>query len=239
MPIRVKCPKCEKVLSALDSAGGKLATCPNCKGPIQIPAVAVDAPPPTLQVVNEKMSLREWWKPSFLWKRPLIAVPMLLILIPLAKGLGAWAGRSAARQEIAAEATAAGQPDGVLGTQWLMTKAQLRGVVPDAIPYKEDSLRNSADFMGRAATNIYQFENDSLLIVLVNFNGSSSEANYHATQEKLIAQYGPMPTPAADEDFKLSSRREENRFAVAHVLMDVNTSAGVVTKEQVIFYRTK
>src|SRR4051794_4281027 len=38
MPIRFKCPSCQKALSVKDEYAGKRAACPACKKPMQIPA---------------------------------------------------------------------------------------------------------------------------------------------------------------------------------------------------------
>lgn len=37
MPINVKCPYCEKVISARDDLAGKKADCPNCRTQLDIP----------------------------------------------------------------------------------------------------------------------------------------------------------------------------------------------------------
>lgn len=43
MPIRVVCPQCGKALNAPDTAAGKVANCPECKGKISIPGAPTGA----------------------------------------------------------------------------------------------------------------------------------------------------------------------------------------------------
>lgn len=44
MPVKVKCPSCEKVLNAPDKARGRAVKCPNCKNPVRIPAAKKKKP---------------------------------------------------------------------------------------------------------------------------------------------------------------------------------------------------
>jgi hypothetical protein len=46
MPVRVRCPQCDKVVNAPDAARGKAVKCPECQGRISVPAADAESAPP-------------------------------------------------------------------------------------------------------------------------------------------------------------------------------------------------
>ncbi len=46
MPVRVRCPQCEKVINAPDAARGKAVKCPDCQGRVPVPASESASAPP-------------------------------------------------------------------------------------------------------------------------------------------------------------------------------------------------
>ena len=47
MPVRVRCPQCEKVINAPDAARGKAVKCPECQGRVPVPAAEAASTPQT------------------------------------------------------------------------------------------------------------------------------------------------------------------------------------------------
>ena len=47
MPVRVRCPQCEKVINAPDAARGKAIKCPECQGRVPVPAAGSESASPT------------------------------------------------------------------------------------------------------------------------------------------------------------------------------------------------
>ena len=44
MPVKIRCPKCQKVLAAPDAAIGKAIRCPDCQEKIRVPAPQAKKP---------------------------------------------------------------------------------------------------------------------------------------------------------------------------------------------------
>jgi hypothetical protein len=123
-------------------------------------------------------------------------------------------------------------PAGVFGTHWLMSKSEVKNVVPNAVPIGEQ-LAELRKVYGRDAKVDYIFENDRLLEVVVTFSVESSEVAYQGTRKKLMQDYGPMPEPATT-DGRLSSQKQIGRFAIEHAMSKVFG----IPIEQILFYRT-
>ena len=81
MPIRVVCPQCGKALNAPDTAAGKVANCPECKGKIPIPGRAAPVAPIVAQAARPAVPV----PPPVAAVAPPIAVakPVVLPAIPV------------------------------------------------------------------------------------------------------------------------------------------------------------
>lgn len=64
MPVRVRCPQCEKVVNAPDAARGKAVKCPECEARIPVPAAGEAAPAPTKGAPTKSAEGRSTAKPA-------------------------------------------------------------------------------------------------------------------------------------------------------------------------------
>jgi hypothetical protein len=76
MPIQVTCPHCAKTISAPEKFAGKMASCPACKNPIQVPAADDDmsvpdfSQPQTVEVGPAKVAVEPVAKPASPYASP-------------------------------------------------------------------------------------------------------------------------------------------------------------------------
>ena len=64
MPVRVRCPQCEKVVNAPDAARGKAVKCPECEARIPVPAAAGEAPAAPSKGAPAKTATKPAAKPT-------------------------------------------------------------------------------------------------------------------------------------------------------------------------------
>ena len=162
---------------------------------------------------------------------------LLILIIAGAKYVGRFAGQRAAINDVQDQAQAQNAPSGLFGTQWLMTSDEVMRIVPNATQESPDKISHYTTYMGRAATVTFNFDNDRLLLILVTFNGASSNQDFQRTNNQLAQTYGPMPQPVATPQFLQYSEKRMGRFVINHCTSDP-LNLGVVT-EQIIFYRSK
>jgi hypothetical protein len=162
------------------------------------------------------------------------SIVVAVVIITLAKFGGEWAGKETGRIGAARESQAAGTPSGLFGTTWLMSPVQVKGVVPSAVVSGDNELLELRQVFGRDAKVNYIFQKDMLVGVLVTFSGDSSRTSYDDIQQRLAAEYGPMPVPST-VDNRLVSAKTTGRFAVEHYMWE---TFGVQV-EQEFYYRTK
>jgi hypothetical protein len=165
-------------------------------------------------------------------------------LIPISTSSGSIfsdLGAESARRDVEKEALSAGAPIGFFNVKWLASMGDVRRSHPNALLQStlksNDTLSEREKLYGKDIVISYIFQNDNLIMFIINFTESGSVEKFQETQTKLVSQYGPMPDAKQTGDCKLSSAKTQGRFALEHCLREYPTSNAIV--EQIIAYRTK
>ena len=167
-------------------------------------------------------------------------VILAAILIPVSKLIGSNFGSQSARSEVERDAISAGAPTGFFNVKWLSSIEDVRRSHPNALLRStlksNDTLSEREKLYGRDIVISYVFQNDNLIMFIINFAESGSVEGFQKTQAKLVSEYGPMPSAEQKKDCKLSSSKTQGRFALEHCLREYTTENKIV--EQIIAYRT-
>ncbi len=147
-------------------------------------------------------------------------------------------GKEAAIDVTQHEAGQLNVPNGLFGTKWLISMAEAKKILPDAVQVPASAptdtmLTENREFYGRKAKIDYVFSNNYLIMFIITFHGESSKNDFAATQVHLVKDYGPMPEPTPTKLSQYSSEKIVDRFAIRHWILDTNSV------EQILFYRTK
>ena len=121
--LSVECSGCKVKFRVDEKYAGRSAKCPKCGGALDVPIplkgdtdarqtakaiVADDASRhETIATATEKeFRPNQLWSylfaPRLFWERPILSVLLLIVVIPIAKMVGGWAGHAAARRDVAA-----------------------------------------------------------------------------------------------------------------------------------------
>lgn len=146
-------------------------------------------------------------------------------------------GRQAAVQDVRQECLTEGAPTGFENALWLMTKGEVKELFPDAKPFRnQDSLLTETTAFDRPARVGFEFDNDHLTMIIINFiTRSEDKAAYQNTHSLLIKKYGAFSEPLQTPKYTLISKRKFSRVNIEHLLYTLNG----VPAEQVLMYRTK
>jgi len=120
---------------------------------------------------------------------------------------------------------------GFEGAEWLMSRAEVRAVRPNAALTEDGGLQERMEWLGRSASVKYGFGYLGLLHVIVTFSDYASLETYEKTRSALESSYGPMPAAGPGAGFSYVSNYKKSLFSIQHGLRASNT-------EQVVFEKT-
>jgi hypothetical protein len=129
------------------------------------------------------------------------------------------------------EAKALKAPTGFAGVKWLLNVDEVKAIRPKAIVTDVDHLHEEMEWLGRAASVSYGF-NDGLFVIAIVTMSDATAATFEKTQNYLHGEYGKMPAAAKTDKFLLSSTYKQGRFCIMHTL-------GPGKSEQVTLFRVK
>ncbi len=147
-------------------------------------------------------------------------------------------GKEAAIDVTQHEAKQLNVPTGLFGAKWLISMAEAKKILPNAVQVPASTstdtmLTENREFYSRNAKIDYVFSNDYLVMFIVTFQGESSKDDFLTTQAYLVKDYGSMPEPTPTKLSQYSSEKIVDRFAIQHWILDANSI------EQILFYRTE
>ena len=144
--------------------------------------------------------------------------------------------RHEAMEIIQQRAIEAKMPAGRFGVKWLMSREEVQAARPNAGPADEKSYFEVMEVYGRKAVVAYAFDKqeESLIMILITFNGRVSDEEYGMQRQKLIDEFGEMPVPAAKEGLIKSSSKKKGGFTVSHLLREVSGIQG----SQILLYKS-
>lgn len=150
-------------------------------------------------------------------------------------------GAESARREIEKEAQSVGAPIGFFNVKWLASMDDVRRSHPNALLLStlksNDTLAEREILYERDIVINYIFDNNNLIMFIINFAEAGSGDGFQRTQARLVSQYGAMPSAVQTNDCKLSSSKTQGRFALEHCLREYPARNAIV--EQIIAYRIK
>jgi hypothetical protein len=138
---------------------------------------------------------------------------------------------NAAAEIVEDEAKALKAPTGFPGVKWLLNVDEVKAIRPKAMARDAEHLNEEMEWLGRAASVSYGF-NDGLLVIVIVTLSDSSPATFEKTQKYLQGEYGNMPAAAKTDKFVLSSTYKQGRFCIMHTLSSNKY-------EQVTLFRVK
>ena len=107
-------------------------------------------------------------------KKTLVTIGIFILATMAAKFLGQHSGTASAIQEAQQEAIAQGMPGELFGVKWLTPLEEVKQLRPNIRQINEEMFSEQETFLGRKANITYFVKNNSTLMFIITFFGSTS-----------------------------------------------------------------
>ena len=167
--------------------------------------------------------------------RPLYLIALVILVNFGIKYIAREAGRQDALSEAQVQSQKEGAPEGFGNAKWLMSKAQVERLFPDAIEFGNGALVVTTEEYGRQAKVGLEFQNNLFIMCVINFiQGNTNEETFKQTQLELEKEFGEFVS-LRKAQYSLCSQKKFSRITVQHQL----STANGLPFEQILIYRTK